>query len=205
MINKHVGTKNSMPQMSLYGLGTRPAQTHDYFFALLPSLDVRRHLANCAETLRAAENFNGSWIASERYHLMLHHLGQYPEVRSDLVSRAVTAAGNIQSKPFDIVLDQFMSFDSKTGKFPCAITSTTELTPLSDLWKQLRNNLLAVRLGEKLSTGFRPGVTLLYNRQPLAEARSVAPILWPVSDFVLIASLAGKAEYTELGRWPLSA
>lgn len=194
-----------MPQMSLFGLGTKSEHEHNYFFALSPSPEVRLELSKCAEILRAAQNFNGSWIASERYHLTLHHLGQFPEVRADLVSRAITAASKIQAKPFDLVLDQFMGFDSRTGRYPCVATSSRELPDLNNFWQLLKNNLLAVRLGEKSGSSFKPHATLLYNRQPLGEPRSIAPIHWHVTDFVLIESLVGKSEHIELGRWPLSA
>lgn len=205
MINKHSGSKNSMPQMSLFGLGTKSEHEHNYFFALSPSPEVRLELSKCAEALRATQNFNGSWISSERYHLTLHHLGQYPEVRADLVSRAIKAAGNIQSKPFDLVLDQFMCFDSRTGRYPCVATTAGELPDLNNFWQLLKNNLLAVRLGEKLGSSFKPHATLLYNRQPLGEPRAIEPIKWHVTDFVLIESLVGKSEHIELGRWSLSA
>lgn len=194
-----------MPQMSLSGLGTSPVYEHDYFFALSPSLNVRQQLSKCVDELRALQNFNGSWIPSDRYLLILHHLGQYPEVRTDLVSRAKTAASKTLAKPFDLVLDQFMSFDNRTGRFPCVATSANEMSDLNNFRQLLKNNLLAVRLGEKLSSSFKPHATLLYNRQPLGEPRSITPIHWHVTDFVLIESLVGKSEHIELGRWPLSA
>ena len=205
MINKHSGSKNSMPQMSLFGLGTKQEHEHNYFFALSPSPEVRKQLANCADELRAAHAFNGSWISSERYHLTLHHLGQFPEVRPDLVSRALTAANKVHAKAFEVVLDQFMCFDSRTGRFPCVATSANELPDLKNFWQLLKNNLLAVKLGDKLNNNFKPHATLLYNRQPIGETRSITPINWPVNDFVLIESLVGKSEHIELGRWPLSA
>ena len=205
MINKHSVSKNSMPQMNLFGLGTKPQHEHHYFFALSPGHDVRLHLSKCAEELRASKELNGSWIASERYHLTLHHLGQYPEVQPDLVSRAMTAAGKTKAKPFDFVLDQFMCFDSRTGKYPCVAASAIDQPDLNNFWQLLGNNLLAVGLGEKLGSSFKPHATLLYNRQPLGESCPIAPIHWHVSDFVLIESLVGMPQHTELGRWPLSA
>lgn len=204
MINKHSGSKNSMPQMSLFGLGSKPEHEHNYFFALSPSQEVRKQLADCADELKAAHAFNGSWISSERYHLTLHHLGQFPEARSDLVSRAITAANKVQAKPFDVVLDQFMCFDSRTGRFPCVATSANELPELKGFWELLKNNLFAVKLGEKLSNSFKPHATLLYNRQRIVETYPITPIHWHASDFVLIESLVGKSEHIELGRWPLS-
>lgn len=194
-----------MPQMNLFGLGTKPEHEHNYFFALSPGPEVRLALSKCAEELRAGQNFNGSWISSERYHLTLHHLGQYPEVRADLVSRAIKAAGNVRARPFDIVLDQFMCFDSRTGRYPCVVTTAGELPELNNFWQLLKNNLLAVRLGEKLGSSFKPHATLLYNRQSLGEPRAIEPIKWHVTDFVLIESLVGKSEHIELGRWSLSA
>ncbi len=204
MSNKHTGSKNATPQLSLFGLGTKPDFEHNYFFALSPGVEVRDRLGEVAEELRVDNSLNGSWIASERYHITLHHLGQFPDVRADLVSRATTAANKIQAKSFDVTLDQFMSFESKTGKFPCVLTNSVELTELQKFWLLLKNNLFAVRLGQNLSNNFKPHATMLYSRQPIAPKNLVKPIHWRVKDFVLIESLVGKSEHIELGRWPLS-
>lgn len=203
MINKNASSKNSMPQMSLFGLGTRPDFEHNYFFALSPDAQVRDQIGRVADELRKNKGIDGSWIGRERYHLTLHHLGQFSDVRSDLVSRALTAAGRIEAKSFDIRLDQFTSFDSKTGKFPCVLGSSVESPELKNFWQLLKNNLFAVRLGEHLNSNFTPHTTLLYSRQPVAETPLSSPIQWRVRDFVLIESLVGKPEHIELGRWSL--
>lgn len=203
MINKNASSKNSMPQMSLFGPGSKPAFEHNYFFALSPDPEVRDQLSQVADDLRKNNGVDGSWIGRERYHLTLHHLGQFPDVRSDLVSRALTAASKIQARSFDIQLDQFLSFDSKTGKFPCVLGSVAESPELKNFWQLLKNNLFAVRLGEHLSNNFKAHTTLLYSRQPVDELALANPIHWRVRDFVLIESLVGKSEHIELGRWPL--
>lgn len=204
MINKYAGSKNAMPQMPLFGLGAKPEYEHNYFFALSPNPGLRKQLALVADELKTANALEGSWISSERYHLTLHHLGQFPEIRTDLVNRAIAAANKIQTQAFDIKLDQFMCFDSKTGKFPCVLTSTTESLALKNFWQLLKNNLFAVRLGQNLTNNFTPHATLLYSRQPVIETHITTPIHWRVTDFVLIESLVGKSEHIELGRWPLS-
>lgn len=189
--------------MPLFGSATRPAMEHSYFFALSPGNDVRQQLSVVADELDELHRFNGSRVRGERYHLTLHHLGHLPEIRQDRVSRAIAAANNIKAKPFEIVLDQFMCFDSKTGKFPCVVTSEKESPALEKFWLQLRNNLIAVRWDGIVDEHFRPHVTLFRNRQPIAGTHSVSPIRWCVSDFVLFRSEAGRSEYVELGRWPL--
>ncbi len=204
MTNKYAGPKNVMPQMPLFGIGANSQFEHNYFFALSPDADVRKQLSQVANDLKTSDSLNGSWIASERYHLTLHHLGQFPEVHPDLVKRALAAANNIQMPAFNIKLDHFMSFDSKTGKFPCVLTSKYELPELKNFWQELKNNLLAQRLGQNLANSFTPHTTLLYSRQPVIKTHAITPIQWPVKDFVLIESLVGKSEHIELGRWPLS-
>ncbi len=204
MINKYGGPKNAMPQMSLFGSATKPAHEHDYFFALVPTPEVRQQLANVANELNKAHQFNGSWVSSERYHLPLHHIGQFQEVRPDRVAKAIAAANKIQARPFDIVLDQLTCFDNRSGRFPCVLTSGNELPELKKFWTLLKNNLLAVKLGDELLGSFTPHATLLYNRQPLGETYPVTPIRWHVSDFVLVESLVGKSQHIELGRWPLT-
>lgn len=204
MVSKYDGSKNAMPQMSLFGLGNKAGIEHNYFFALSPGSEVRAQLGLVAEELRTAHALNGGWVASERYHLTLHHLGKFPEIRTDLVARAISAANKIQSRAFEIKLDKFMSFDSRAGKFPIVLASSTESPELKNFWQLLKNNLLAVRLGEHLMNNFTPHATLLYSRQPTKEMPLPEPIHWPVKDFVLIESLVGKSEHIELGRWPLT-
>ena len=167
-----------MPQMPLFDFGANQQCEHNYFFALSPNAEVRKQLGQVADELKAGDSLNGSWIPSERYHLTLHHLGQFPEVYPDLVKRALVAANNIQMKAFNIKLDHFMSFDSKTGKFPCVLTSKYELPELKNFWQLLKNNLLAQRLGMNPGNSFTPHATLLYCRQPVIKTYAVTPIQW---------------------------
>jgi len=204
MISKYDGPKNAMPQMALFAAETKPAHEHNYFFALSPTAQVRQQLSDVAEQLNSTHKFNASRVSSERYHLTLHHLGQFQEVRPDRVAKAIAAANKVQAQAFDVVFDQFMCFDSRTGRFPCVVTSENELPQLKNFWQLLKNNLLAVKLGDKLNSSFKPHATLLYNRQALAETYPVTPIRWRVNDFVLIESLVGKSTHIELGRWPLA-
>jgi RNA 2',3'-cyclic 3'-phosphodiesterase len=203
MINKFVSPRNTMPQLDLFGVGNKSKEEHSYFFALSPPNDVRLQLAAVADHLKSDHAIDGSWIARERYHLTLHHLGKFPEARIDLVNRAIAAANKIQVRSFDILLDQFMCFDSKIGNFPCVATSAAEMPELNHFWQLLKNNLYAVRLGEHLANSFKPHATMLYSKRPISERHSITPIHWRVKDFVLIESLVGKSEHVELGRWPL--
>lgn len=205
MTNKYAGPKNVMPQIPLFGIGATQQFEHNYFFALSPDADVRQQLARTADDLRASDSLNGSWIASEQYHLTLHHLGKFPEVHPDLVKRALEAANAVRMKAFDIKLDHFMSFESKTGKFPCVLTSKQEFAELKNFWQLLKESLFSQRLGQHVANSFTPHTTLLYSRQPIVKTHAVTPVQWPVKDFVLIESLVGKSEHIELGRWPLLA
>lgn len=205
MNSKSIGSNNIASQMSLSGLGTKSQQEHNYFFALLPDDAVRSEISRVADELNSMHAFNGAWVSKVRYHLTLHPLGQFPDVRSDLVSRALNAAGKIQARAFDITLDQLVCLDSKTGKYPCVLTPSIELPELKNFWLLLKNNLLALKLGENLVQHFTPGITLLHNRQPIKETLAVVPVHWHVTDFVLIESQVGKTEHKELGRWPLLA
>ena len=205
MTQKYTGPKNVMPQIPLFGVGANQQFERNYFFALSPDADVRRQLSQVAEGLRVSDSLNGSWIASERYHLPLHHLGQFPAVHPDLVKRALVAGSNIQMQAFNVQLDHFMSFESKTGKFPCVLTSKYELSELKNFWQLLKESMFSQRLGQHVANTFTPHTTLLYSRQPVVKTHAITPIQWPVKEFVLIESLVGKSEHIELGRWPLSA
>jgi len=205
MTNKYAGPKNVMPQMPLFGIAANLQVEHNYFFALSPDAEVRTQLSQVANNLKANDALNGSWVASEHYHLILHHLGQFPAAHPDLVKRALAVASDNQLAAFNIKLDHFMSFDSKTGKFPCVLTSKYELPELKNFWQELKNNLLAQRLGQNAENTFIPHTTLLYSRQPVLKTHAITPIQWPVKDFVLIESLVGRSEHIELGRWPLLA
>lgn len=204
MISKYDGPKNAMPQLSLFGARTRAAYEKNYFFALSPSPEVRQQLANVADQLNSSRKFNGSFVPSERYYLKLLKLDQAQKVRPGLVEKAIVAANKIRAKPFDVLLDRFTCADGRNGRFPGVLTSENELLELQIFWKLLRNNLIAVKLGVELSDSFSPHITLLYNRQRLAEIFSITPVSWRISDFVLIENSAGKSEHIEIGRWVLS-
>ncbi len=204
MISKYDGSKNAMPQLPLFGARTKPAHEKNYFFALSPSPVVRQQLANAADQLHSSEKFNGSFVPSEHYYLKLHKLGQAQKDRPGLVEKAILAANKIRAKPFDVVLDRFTCADGRNGRFPGALTSENELLELIIFWQQLRNNLIAVKLGVELSDSFSPHVTVLYNRQRLAEIFSITPLSWRISDFVLVENPVGESEHIEIGRWVLS-
>ncbi len=204
MINKYDGPKNSMPQMSLFGAGTKPAHDNNYFFALSPSPEVRQQLANVADQLNSSRKFNGSFVPSERYYFKLHELGQTQRCTPSLVEKAIVAANKIRAKPFNVVLDTFTCADGRNGRFPGVLTSVNELLEMKKFWQLLKNNLLAVKLGVELSDSFYPHITLLYNRQRLVETFPVTPISWRINDFVLIESPVNNCEQNEVGRWVLS-
>jgi 2'-5' RNA ligase len=67
-------------------------------------------------------------------------------------------------------------------------------------------------LGEALGRGFAgrwqprrffaPHVTLLYDRQRIAE-RAIEPVRWTVREFALVNSLVGLGRHDVLARWSL--
>lgn len=174
---------------------------HRLFFATMPDQRTAAHIARLGEELRSTLGIRSKLLRTERLHITLHHLGDFPNVPEGILARACTAAAHLVMPPFDVTFDQVLSFNGRPGHRPLVLTGTANLDALVEFQQALGEVLKQVRLRVS-GARFKPHLTLLYDGAKL-DSRPIEPITWTVRDFVLIHSWIGRTVYTEKGRWPL--
>jgi 2'-5' RNA ligase len=182
----------------------KPRLTDRIFFCVFPSTPARDAIASEADALRLENGLTGKPLKPAHLHMTLHHLGDHPELRQDVVDKALAAAGRVELAPFEVSLSSACSFSSRGTSHPCVLLCPDERPSVYRLWRELSNQLMGVGLGRYLQRDFTPHVTFLHDREVLAP-ESIAPIRWEVDGFSLIHSLLGRGEYRELGAWRLRA
>lgn len=167
------------------------------FFALWPSPELRARIAS--EAGEAIRRTGGRPIAARNLHVTLLFLGAVPVERIEAV---ISAAAELHGTAFELVLDQVETWPDSNV---LCLTSRQSPAALIDLSEQLRNRL-SVREFEFREQVFHPHVTVARNVPRKRSTAPIAPLHWPVSDFVLVDSNMTKtgSEYAVLARWPLS-
>ena len=133
-------------------------------------------------------------------HLTLVFVGA---VSPDQLGVLQEVAGKIRSEPFDLRLDRVGCWPHNRIVWVGCSKLPTRQHRLSDA---LTSGL--EQAGFVLDKRpFVPHVTLVRNARCDSLPELVQPILWRVSDFVLVESFLqpSGARYRELDRWPLSA
>lgn len=186
-------------QLSL-GFGEdKPSES--LFFALLPPPTVAARATALAQSLRAQYGLQGNTLASDRLHVTLHYLGDYPGIPPSLLERARHAAGQVVVPSFELRLDQAGSFGGHRDRHPCVLSGQGEgIAGVLDLHAALGEALLRQRFAR--GSRFTPHMTLLYDRASV-PATPVEPLGWRVQELVLIRSFLGQGRYQEEGRWAL--
>jgi 2'-5' RNA ligase len=175
--------------------------THNLFFALQPSDEVRQRIDAAARSLKDAHPSAGRWVKPERYHLTLRYLGAHANLPEALVGSAINAGDLVRVSAFSFSLDTAGSFANRS--IPWWIGCSTMPQDLGVLWDAISACLES--LGLHATEDRTPHVTILRDAERLLPPTSMEPIEWPVEEFVLIDSLLGpKASYTVLGRWRLA-
>lgn len=171
------------------------------FFALQPDPATAAQAAELALRLRADHGLEALATVAERLHVTLHHLGSWPELPEDLVTKARQAAASFQCAAFELRFDGVTSFQSRARKHPLVLVGREAMPALQafriDLGAALRLYGVAAEQG-----AFTPHMTLLRDMRVVPDL-PVAPIVWQAREFVLIRSLIGKGRQMVLGRWPL--
>jgi len=185
-------------QFSLFA----PAPVTDrLFLATFPDPATAAAIRRRADDLRTTHGLIGRPLAPERFHVTLHHLGDHAGLRGDIVARATEAAEAVAAAPFEVTFDRATSFDNG-GNNPFVLLGGRGLDALNAFQRDLGLALARAGLGRLAGKAFTPHVTLLYDRQRVAE-RAIEPITWRVDGFTLIHSLLGRTEHVPLGRWSL--
>jgi RNA 2',3'-cyclic 3'-phosphodiesterase len=163
------------------------------FFALWPDDPVRNALAAAAAPL--LEACRGRRVAKRNYHLTLAFLGGVP---ARLLDGICAAAAGVGAEPFDLEFDSHGHWAGpRVAWLGCRQPPTAADALAQALWTVLEP------LGFRPDTRpFRPHLTVLRGCARCDWPGPVAPVGWPVRDFVLVRSetLPAGPRYEVLGR-----
>ncbi len=185
-------------QLSLFAA---PPVTDRLFFAVFPDAATAAGIAERAERLRASHHLSGRPLASDRFHITLHHLGDHAGLRRDVVAMASEAAETLTTPRFEVTFDKAASFHNG-GNNPFVLQGGEGLEALKSFQRDLGLAMARAGLGRLVDKAFTPHVTLLYDRGLVVE-EPIAPVTWTVGGFTLIHSLLGRTEHIPLARWTL--
>lgn len=191
-------------QMSFPGLEPAPdrPKTDRLFFAIFPDSETAERIADLAERLRERHGLKGRPLRTDRFHITVNHLADFPGVPERIVAAASEAAAAVKAAPFDVAFDRAASFRGKPDKRPFVLRGGDALGPLIAFQQALGFEMAKAGLGQYVEKSFTPHVTLLYDPSLVTET-PVEPIRWTVRELVLIHSLLGRTQHIPLGRWPL--
>jgi RNA 2',3'-cyclic 3'-phosphodiesterase len=189
-------------QLWLHGIDWGEAPTDRLFFALFPSPAAAATIAAQAHRLRTHHGLEGDPLLTHRFHVSLHHLGDYFGLPPGLVATAREAATAMALASFDVSFDRALSFRRNAPTRPLVLRSRSDDEPLKRFHQDLRLALIKAGIGHYASRRFTPHVTLLYDAREVAEQK-IDAVRWTVREFVLVHSLIGQTEHRILGRWAL--
>ncbi len=193
--------KQSAEQLFFPGFDRAPEDR--LFFAVFPDAPAVERVRGIAESLRGKFELRGRALAPKRFHVTLHHVGDYAGLPDDVVARAREAASALSQTSFDVMFDRAGSFMGRRRDLPLVLRGGNSVIPLMAFQHALGEAMKRVKLGRWVASGYTPHVTLLYDARYVA-AQSVEPVAWTVREFVLVHSLLGRTRHIALARWPLS-
>ncbi|MDB6001159.1 MAG: 2,5 ligase [Rhizobacter sp.] len=188
-------------QLSLTGFDPAPEPTDGLFLALFPDAGTASHIADLAQQLRHEHRLRGMPLATTRFHVTLHDLGEHLGLPRDMVASAIKAAATVAMPPVELRFDVASSF-GRSGKRPFVLRTTQASDSLLDFQQALGAALKHAGLGRWVKNQYTPHVTLLYEDREVEEG-PVERVAWTAHEFVLVHSLLGKTTHIPLGRWPL--
>lgn len=144
-------------------------------------------------------------MRKEGLHLTVEKLGRFLDhIPARQLDLAMAAGRTLVAEPFDIHLDTVQSITGSDGQSMAQLTGRAAgLRGIRDFEHCLAQAMRQVGFHERqIRRSFNPHVTLDYRHALLAR-RTIEPIAWRVSEFMLVDSLYGRGEHVVLGRWPL--
>src|SRR6185312_3799312 len=92
-------------QFSLSGFDVAPKKTDVLFFAIFPDAAAAARIARLAQRLRSEHGLKANPLRTERFHITLHHIGDYAGLPQGVVAKAISAAATIAMPPFEVTFD----------------------------------------------------------------------------------------------------
>lgn len=175
-------------------------QLNRLFFALWPDETVRSASREAARQLNLRLQPGGYLSSPERYHLTLLFLGDQVLPQHERAARLAVDA--LRAAPFDLCFDQAGSFRNKS--IPWWLGPRQVPAGLTRLQERLRESLQRAQVPVDRMR-FVPHLTIARDARRVLPVTPIAPIVWPVREFVLIRSHLDRqpVEYEILQRWAL--
>lgn len=189
-------------QLSFAGFDTAPQPTDRLFFAIFPDVATAARIATLAQRLRAEHGLKGKPLATERFHVTLHPLGDYLGLPQEIVAAAGEAASAVVMPPFELAFDRAGSFLGRPRNRPFVLRAGDSVAALKAFQQVLGTAMKNAGLGRWVAPHYTPHVTLLYDGRSVAE-HAVERVAWTAHEFVLVRSLLGRTRHVPLARWPL--
>jgi 2'-5' RNA ligase len=190
-------------QLSFAAFDTGPVRDR-VFFAIFPDADAARRIAGLAQHLGRKNGLTAEPLAPERFHVTLHHLGDYAGLPQGIVAAARKAAAGIVLPPFEIIFDRAVSFFGSRRNHPFVLRCSVPALMAFQHALGVAMAKAGYADGRWAGAPFTPHVTLLYDEHRAAE-QAIETISWTAREFVLVHSLLGETRHIPLGRWPLGA
>jgi RNA 2',3'-cyclic 3'-phosphodiesterase len=192
-------------QTSLPGFDPPPALTDSLFFAILPNALAASRISQIAEQLRSAHGLKGKTLRPDRFHVTLHHLGNYAGLPPDIVALAREVAASVANTmpPFELAFDRVESFSSTPRNRPLVLRGGDGLIALTAFQQALGTPLKTKAVRHWLKPGYTPHLTLLYDDQSVL-LQTIETVAWTARELVLVHSMVGQGRHVHLGRWPLN-
>jgi RNA 2',3'-cyclic 3'-phosphodiesterase len=192
-------------QTSLPGFDPAPALNDSLFFAILPDTSAASRIAQIAEQLRSAHGLKGKALQGDRFHVTLHHLGNYAGLPPDVAALAREVGASVANAmpPFKLAFDRVESFSNKPRNCPLVLRGGDGLIALMAFQQALGMPLKKTPARHWLKTTYTPHLTLLYDDQRVS-LQAIETVAWTARELVLVHSMVGQSRHVHLGRWPLS-
>lgn len=182
------------------------SQPHDlYFFVGLPAPVACRAFGLLNSLGLPPCPIHGARMREDGLHITVEKMGRFldriPDHQLDL---AMAVGSTLVAEPFGIHLDTVQSTTGRDGKSMAQLTGRAAgLRGIIDFERCLARAMRRAGFHEsQIRRSFSPHVTLDYTHAPFAR-RTIEPIAWWVSEFLLVDSLYGRSEHVVLARWPL--
>jgi len=181
----------------------RPTQ-HAIMFLAYPSPADAAEISARSHRFRDMAGLRGRPLSTDRLHITLFNLGVYGdgERYEDVIAQACKAAAMMASSPIEIVLDRLQTFRRNSSDQPLVLTGSDGVKPLLRFREELAMALIDSGLRRFVKSSFNPHMTLLYDSCAL-QARTIDPVRWTMTEFVLVDSLRGRTRHVPLARWQL--
>lgn len=187
-------------QMGLPGFDP-PMPTDRLMFLLYPDPATAEAIAREARRLKEALGLRGQPLLTDRFHVTLHHLGDYVGLPNDIVRKGEAAGQAVKIAPFEVVFDKAISFANRPGNNPFTLQGGEGVSALIAFQQAL--GLKMAGAGLRPDKQFLPHITLLYDGQ-VVPAQAIAPIRWTVNRLVLVQSKLGQTQHIVLQAWDLA-